>query len=105
MRVAAHLVAGHLDAARARLLAATLGVAAAAMPHAALANHDPSRALSAPTDTGAVVALTALGIAALFAASSVAYLYRRQRGLRWDYQLPEGALSEGEGEPADHDDH
>ena len=95
----------HVSAMRGRLLAAGVGLAAAAVPHAAAARHDPSRALEAPGDTMAVVALTGLGIAALFAAASVAYLYRRQRGLRWDYQLAEGTLSEGEGETADHDSH
>ena len=98
-------VATHLSALRGRLLAATLGAAAAAMPYVAAAEHDPSRALAVPGDTGTVVALTVLGIVALFAVSSLAFLYRKQRGLSWDYQLPDGALSEGQGEPADHDSH
>lgn len=98
-------VVAHLSAMRGRLLAATLGVTAAAMPHVATAKHDPSRALAVPDDTGMVIALTALGIVALFAATSVAFLYRKQRGLSWDYQLADGTLSEGEGEPADHDSH
>ena len=98
-------VATHLGAMRGRLLAATLGVAAAALPHVAAANHEPSRALATPEDTAMVVLLTALGIAALFGVTSIAFLYRKQRGLRWDYQLAEGTLSEGEGESADHDSH
>ena len=98
-------VAAHLSALRGRLLAATLGVTAAAMPHVVGAEHDPSRALAVPGDTGTVVALVALGIAALFGVTSVAFLYRKQRGLRWDYQLPDGALSEGQGASADHDSH
>ena len=98
-------VAAHLSSVRGRLLALTLGVTAAAMPHVAAANHDPSRALAVPDDTGTVVALVALGIAALFGLTSVAFLYRKQRGLHWDYQLPDGALSEAEGESADHDSH
>ncbi len=105
MRVAAHLVAMRAGAMRRRLLAATLGAAAAAMPHVAAADHDPSRALATPDDTAMVVLLTALGIAALFGVTSIAFLYRKQRGLHWDYQLAEGTLSEGEGEPADHDSH
>ena len=98
-------VAAHLSAVRGRLLAATLGVAAAAMPHVVAAADDPSRALAVPGDTGTVIALVGLGIVALFGLGSVAFLYRRQRGLRWGYQLPEGALSEGQGESADHDSH
>ncbi|MCY3655324.1 MAG: hypothetical protein OXG95_01780 [Chloroflexi bacterium] len=98
-------VVAHLSAMRGRLLAATLGVTAAAMPHVAAAKHDPSRSLAVPDDTGMVIALTALGIVALFAVTSVAFLYRKQRGLSWDYQLADGTLSEGEGEPEDHDSH
>lgn len=98
-------VVAHLSAVRGRLLAASLGVAVAAMPHVVAAKHDPSRALDAPGDTGTVVALTALGIVGLFAATSVAFLYRKQRGISWDYQLADGTLSEGEGEPDDHDSH
>ena len=105
MRVAAHRVARRAGAVRGRLLAATLGVAAAAAPHVAAADHDPSRALATPDDTATVVLFTALGIVALFGVSSIAFLYRKQRGLRWDYQLAEGTLSEGEGESADHDSH
>ena len=98
-------VAAHLSAMRGRVLAATLGGAAAAIPHVAAADHDPSRALATPDDTAMVVLLTALGIAALFGVTSIAFLYRKQRGLHWDYQLAEGTLSEGEGESADHDSH
>lgn len=98
-------VVAHLSAMRGRLLAATLGVMAAAVPHVAAAKHEPSRALAVPDDTGMVIALTALGIVALFAATSVAFLYRKQRGLSWDYQLADGTLSEGEGEPEHHDSH
>ena len=98
-------VVAHLGAVRGRLLAATLGVAVAAMPHVVSAKHDPSRALEVPGDTTTVIALTALGLVALFAATSVAFLYRKQRGISWDYQLADGTLSEGEGEPDDHDSH
>ncbi len=105
MRVAAHRVAMHGRAMRGRLLAATLGVTAAAVPYVAAAEDGSSRALATPDDTAMVVLLTALGIVALFGVSSIAFLYRKQRGLRWDYQLAEGTLSEGEGESADHDSH
>ncbi|MXW35209.1 MAG: hypothetical protein F4X26_08065 [Chloroflexi bacterium] len=98
-------VAAHLGAMRGRLLAVTLGAAAAATPHVVAASSDSSRALDVPGDTAVAVALTALGIVALFGVTSVAFLYRKQRGLRWDYQLADGTLSEGEGESADHDSH
>ena len=64
----------------------------------ALFGWDDGPPLAAPADAGTVLALLALGLAALLAVTSVAFLYRRQRGLRWDYQLPDGQLSEGEGQ-------
>ena len=91
--------AGRLGGWRGRTLAAAAGALAALAPAAALADGEASRALAAPADAWTVVAWLALGLAALLAATSIAYLYRKQRGLRWDYQLPEGQLSEGEGEP------
>ena len=90
--------AGGLGGWRGRTLAAAAGALAALAPAAALANGEASRALAAPADAGTVLGLLALGLAALLAATSVAFLYRRQRGLRWDYQLPDGQLSEGEGQ-------
>lgn len=98
-------VVAHLGAMRGRLLAAALGVTAAALPHAVSASDGASRALEVPGDTGTAIALTALGIVALFAVTSVAFLYRKQRGLSWDYQLADGTLSEGEGDADDHDSH
>ena len=90
-------LAAHLSAVRGRLLAVIVGVLAAAMPHIVAAQDAGSRALAAPDDTRMVVTLLGLSIAALIAVTSVAFLYRKQRGLRWDYQLTEGALSEGQG--------
>ena len=82
--------------ARVRLAAAIGGALAAAMPGVAAA-QEGQRELETPADATMVVGLVGLGVAALFATSSIAYLYRRQRRLHWDYQLPDGWLSEGQG--------
>ena len=47
--------------------------------------------------------LVGLALVAAVLLTSIGYLYRRQRGLHWDYQLPHGALSEGQ--TASTDDH
>ena len=93
---------------RKRRIAATLGTLAGAiaavMPAVAIADEG-RRELATPIDLGAVILLLALGLAALLVAASVLYLYRRQRNLHWDYQLPEGALSEADFTDADGDEH
>ena len=93
---------------RKRRIAATLGTLAGAiaavMPAVAIADEG-RRELATPIDLGAVILLLALGLAALLVAASVLYLYRRQRNLHWDYQLPEGALSEAHFTDADGDEH
>jgi len=65
------------------------------------------RELETPADTTQAVAFAVLGVLGLFGVSSIGFLYRRQRRLRWDYQLPEGWLSEGHGVDPDaaHDEH
>ena len=82
-----------------RRIAAALGAFAggllAALPAVASAD-DGLRALDRGADWTAVILLLGLSLAALFLIGSTIYLYLRQRGLHWDYQLPEGALSEGQ---------
>ena len=80
----------------------TAGVLAALLPSIASASH-PERALDPPADMATALLLVGLGLVAATLLTSLGYLYRRQRGLHWDYQLPHGALSEGEGAAADHD--
>jgi hypothetical protein len=80
------------------------GVLAAALPAAASA-EEGLRQLNRPTDAETAVLLVALGVLGGFVLASIGFLYRRQRGLRWDYQLPDGALSEGQGRSASEDAH
>ncbi len=86
-----------------RLSGVLFGLLAAALPAAASAQE--GRALDAPADAGVAVLLLGLGLLGAFVAISVGFLYRRQRRLHWDYQLPEGALSEGEGSDPDEESH
>lgn len=78
------------------------GALAALLPSIAAADH-PGRALDPPGDWPTALLLTAIALAAGLVLTAVGYLYRRQRGLHWDYQLPHGALSEGELAEDDHD--
>ena len=80
----------------------TAGVLAALLPSIAAASHG-DRALDPPADMGTALLLAGLVLAAGLVLTSIGYLYRRQRGLHWDYQLPHGALSEGQ--TASTDDH
>ena len=89
-------VIGLAAAARGRLAATIGGALAVALPGVAAAQKG-LRELETPADTTPAVALVVLAVAALFAVSSIAFLYRRQRRLHWDYQLPDGWLSEGAG--------
>ncbi len=87
---------GWMLATRGRLAATIGGAVAAALPGVAAA-QEGLRELPAPADTTTAVTLTVLGVATLFVIASIAFLYRRQRDLSWDYQLPDGWLSEGHG--------
>lgn len=77
------------------LLAAGLGAGLSSLPVVAGA-QGTDRALDPPGDALGVVAFTALGVAALLFVSGIGYLYRRQRGLRWDFQVPEQRDDEDE---------
>ena len=78
------------------------GAVAALLPSLAAASHG-DRVLDPPADWPTALLLVGLALAAGFVLTSIGFLYRRQRGLHWDYQLPDGALSEGEGAGDDHD--
>ena len=80
----------------------TAGVVAALLPSLAAADH-PDPALDPPGDMATALLLVGLALAAMMVLAAIGYLYRRQRGLHWDYQLPHGALSEGEAAGDDHD--
>jgi len=69
---------------RVRLVALLGGVLAALLPVAAFAEE--GRGLERPQDFGAVTLLTAAGVAAVLLVAALGYLYRRRRGLEWDFQ-------------------
>lgn len=77
------------------LMAALTGALVALLPSIAAAKHD-GRALDPPGDMAAALFWVGIALAITFVLTSLGFLYRRQRGLHWDYQLPDGALSEGE---------
>lgn len=83
--------------------AALSGLLAAALPAAAGAAG--GRQLETPPDTAPALLLLGAALLGSLALASIGYLYCRQRGLRWDYQLPEGALSEGEAADGREDPH
>jgi hypothetical protein len=58
----------------------------AAWPASALASE---RSLTTPDDTWIVAGVTVLGLLGVFVASAVGYLYRRERGLDWEFQRPD----------------
>lgn len=64
------------------------GLALAAVPALARA-QESSRALGTPADLWPVLLVTALALGALLAAAAIGYLYRRERGLTWDFQRPD----------------
>ena len=72
-----------------RLLVAGFAVALALAPAVALAQDGGDRTGAAPGDLWRVVLMTALGLGILMVVAAVGYLYRRERGLAWDFQLPD----------------
>ena len=76
-------------AALSRAVAVAVGVALAMMPALAEAQGAGGRALGTADDFWKVGLLTALGVAALLAVAAIGYLYRRERGLAWEFQRPD----------------
>lgn len=71
-----------------RLLLALTGAAAALLMVSA-AGAQQSRVLGAGDDFWRVTLLTAIVIGALLAVAAIGYLYRRERGLNWEFQRPD----------------
>jgi len=80
---------------RRRVAAASLGAAAALLPSLAAAQQ--SRALDTPNDAVGTVLATVGAVVALFAVSSLGYLYLRTRGLQWGFQEKEVPPEPGSG--------
>ncbi len=72
-----------------QLAAAGVGAAVAAWPALAAAQSGNSRAIGAADDFWKVALVTAFGAGALLLVAAIGYLYRRERGLAWDFQLPD----------------
>jgi hypothetical protein len=72
-----------------RVRGAVLGLVVAAWPLAAAAQQAQGRALPAATDWHVVMFLTAAAVVGLLLLTGVAYLYRRERRLDWDFQKPD----------------
>ena len=72
-----------------RLAAAGVGAAVATWPVLAAAQDGGSRAVGVADDFWKVALVTALGVGALLAMAAIGYLYRRERGLAWYFQLPD----------------
>jgi hypothetical protein len=60
----------------------------ACVPAVAFAEEGP-RDLSAPADVGTVVLLVLLALLGMALVGGIGYLYRRERGLDWDFQKPD----------------
>lgn len=69
----------------------------------AVAAEGGSRTLETPADMTKVVAVTLLGLGGLAIVSTLVYLYRRERNLRWRYQFPDPM--EVEPAPEEHESH
>lgn len=73
-----------------RWLGSITGLLVAALPAAAMATEEArSRSLDRPADWGGVLAVTLLALIGLALVGAIGYLYRRERGLDWDFQKPD----------------
>lgn len=71
-----------------RWLGSITGLLLAALPAVAMATEE-GRALDPPADTGLVLLVTLATILGLALIGGIGYLYRRERGLDWDFQKPD----------------
>jgi hypothetical protein len=71
-----------------RAVGMVAGLFVALAPVVALASEG-GRSLEGAADLGTVVLVTLLALAALAVVISVGYLYRRERGLDWEFQKPD----------------
>ncbi len=68
------------------LTASAVAALIAAWPSMALASE---RALPRPDDTWLVAGVTVLGLLGVLVVAAIGYLYRRERGLEWEFQRPD----------------
>lgn len=74
---------------RRRIGALGAGWSAAAVPLIARAADEGGRMLKPPGDSATVIMATVGALVAVMLVSALGYLYRRQRGLDWDFQRPD----------------
>ncbi|MEE8422287.1 MAG: hypothetical protein V3S31_05875 [Dehalococcoidia bacterium] len=75
------------------------GAVAASVPAMALAQE--SRALSTTGDLWRVVLFTFAGLGGLLLVAAIGYLYRRERGLAWEFQKPDASPHDAHDEEHD----
>ncbi len=71
-----------------RWLGSIVGLLIAALPAAAMATEE-GRALEPPMDWAPVLFVTLLVLLGMALVGGIGYLYRRERGLDWDFQKPD----------------
>lgn len=71
-----------------RWLGSMTGLLLAALPAVALAT-DEGRALETPADTSTVLLVTIATLLGMALVGGIGYLYRRERGLDWEFQKPD----------------
>jgi hypothetical protein len=71
-----------------RWLGSIVGLQIAALPAAAMATKE-GRALEPPMDWAPVLVMTLLVLLGMALIGGIGYLYRRERGLDWDFQKPD----------------
>jgi len=65
------------------------GLLFAAFPAMAMATEASGRELDTPADMGTVLVVVVLTLLAMALVGGIGYLYRRERGLDWDFQKPD----------------
>ena len=73
-----------------RWLGSMIGLFVALVPAVALASEG-ERSLEGTADLTTVVLMTLLALGALAVVLSIGYLYRRERGLDWEFQKPDAS--------------
>ena len=71
-----------------RYVSAIVGLMFAVLP-ASVPAAESGRVLERPADWGSVLVITVLVLLGLSVLGAIGYLYRRERGLDWDFQKPD----------------
>jgi len=71
-----------------RWIGSITGLLLASSPAIAMATEE-GRSLEAPSDASTVFIVTVLTLLGMALVGGIGYLYRRERGLDWDFQKPD----------------